>query len=276
VTVPPAEGSAHPESPPVVADGGSSTHGSGDQGIPLSSGGASGGGEQASHDNATSRDESCAICFEDPPLDPCRTTCSHIFCSACLLQAFKTDGMWNRGKCPLCRERISIYSTTMVATGEPLGVPEVTTIFGSAYLQGGSVGVASYHFDAPDDAYISYEKAPAEWKLDDGSPPPARKPFVSPHYDDTTRTFTGLRKSSHFLLPPTPPRLTDAPLQGRCCGPTQPSPATRAGSTAWSSPTTSPSSLGVSAPRDARGSPRAAAHRALPGQRDETCPVSTE
>lgn len=103
-----------------------------------------------------------------------------------------------------------------------------TTIVGSAYLQGGALGLASYHFEAAaaatetpvevcvgDDArasedadttssvvqaaavsglgasYISYEGAPEEWRLDDGSRPAARKPFEDAAYDPATRTFTG-------------------------------------------------------------------------------------
>ena len=65
------------------------------------------------------------------------------------------------------------------------------TIVGQAYMQGGGLGVASYHFPQIDQAYISYEAAPPEWSLDDGSRPPQRKPFDNPRYDETTRTFTG-------------------------------------------------------------------------------------
>ena len=67
----------------------------------------------------------------------------------------------------------------------------VNTIFGSVYIQGGRVGLASYHFDAPDNVYISYKNAYSTWKLDDGSPPPVTKRFVNPHYDEAKRTFTG-------------------------------------------------------------------------------------
>merc|ERR1712014_87918 len=53
-------------------------------------------------------------------------------------------------------------------------------------------GVASYHFQPGiQDAYISYEAAPQSWKLDDGSPPSQKKPFINPRYDEATRTFEG-------------------------------------------------------------------------------------
>ena len=67
-----------------------------------------------------------------------------------------------------------------------------TTIFGSVYVQGGGLGVASYHFQDPDDCYISYENAPSSWKLDNGESPPAVKPFDSPLFDAASRTFTGV------------------------------------------------------------------------------------
>jgi hypothetical protein len=83
-----------------------------------------------------------------------------------------------------------LYSTRCVATGDPLETAGQTTIFGQVYLQGGAAGVAAYHFDSVDECYISYEHAPSEWRLSDGSRPPARKPFENPLYDAATRTFT--------------------------------------------------------------------------------------
>ena len=58
-------------------------------------------------------------------------------------------------------------------------------------MQFGRLGLASYHFRAADDCYISYEDAPSSWRLDDGSIPPAVKRFDSPSWDAATRTFTG-------------------------------------------------------------------------------------
>jgi len=52
--------------------------------------------------------------------------------------------------------------------------------------------MAAYHFVGPHDCYISFASAPASWKLDDGSPPPAKKPFEEPTYDAATRTFRGV------------------------------------------------------------------------------------
>jgi len=40
-------------------------------------------------------------------------------------------------------------------------------------------------------AYLSYESAPPHWTLDNGLPPPKKKPFINPRYDQATRTFTG-------------------------------------------------------------------------------------
>jgi hypothetical protein len=84
------------------------------------------------------------------------------------------------------------------------------TLHGNAFCQGGTAGLASYHFSAPDpsessgdstssstahgiSAYISYESPDvARWPpLDDGSRPPARVSFRDASFDPTTRTFTG-------------------------------------------------------------------------------------
>jgi len=90
----------------------------------------------------------------------------------------------------MCRATISLYTTVLVGTDAPLKKPK--PFYGHCvYLQGGSPGVASYHFDSPDDCYISYENAPAEWKTADGSPFPVKKAFENPTYDPLTRTFTG-------------------------------------------------------------------------------------
>ena len=86
---------------------------------------------------------------------------------------------------------MTLYTTVDVASGLPLHRPDVESIFGCVFLQGGARGMASYHFVSPEDCFISYEAAPSDWRLDDGSPPPARKPFESPTYDAATRTFRG-------------------------------------------------------------------------------------
>lgn len=74
--------------------------------------------------------------------------------------------------------------------------PPPETIFGGIYVQGSryfpdSEGVASYHFDSPEDCYISYANAPGTWRLGDGSRPPQKKPFTAARYDAGTRTFRG-------------------------------------------------------------------------------------
>jgi hypothetical protein len=67
-------------------------------------------------------------------------------------------------------------------------MPDVSTIFGLVFVQGGHAGVASYHFASPDDCWISYADAPEEWKLDDGSRPMPKKPFTAVAFDAATRT----------------------------------------------------------------------------------------
>ncbi len=67
-----------------------------------------------------------------------------------------------------------------------------TGLAGCVFMQAGVIGLASYHF--PSDtgiagAYISYESAPPSWLLDNGSPPPTRKAFTLPKFDQETRTF---------------------------------------------------------------------------------------
>jgi len=50
------------------------------------------------------------------------------------------------------------------------------------------VGAASYHFNL-EEPYISYENAPENWKLDDGSELPAKKKFTNWSYDGDARKF---------------------------------------------------------------------------------------
>ena len=137
-------------------------------------------------DRQTSETRECAVCLNER-LDPCRTSCGHFFCEECLRAALKP---WKRGRCPLCRARVSLYDTVKADLTTPLEKPAVDTIFGSAFLQNGRPGVAAYHFDSIEDCYISYENAPSSWKLANGEKPPARKPFDNPVWDPATRTFT--------------------------------------------------------------------------------------
>ena len=73
--------------------------------------------------------------------------------------------------------------------GEPLMKPLISTIFGQVYLRRGEI-VGSYHFDSPDDCYISYVNAPGR-VLGNGEKTPEKKPFLDPKYDEKSRTFTG-------------------------------------------------------------------------------------
>lgn len=128
----------------------------------------------------------CPICYE-ATTDAVRTKCAHEFCLSCFESSLKPWG----GSCPMCRTSVSRYSTILVSSGAPLATPDVDTVFGLVFLQAGADGVASYHFDSPEDIYISYTQAPAGWKLDDGSRPPAKKPFTDTTYDASSRTFEG-------------------------------------------------------------------------------------
>eukprot|EP00560_Eucampia_antarctica_P005048 CAMPEP_0197837216 /NCGR_PEP_ID=MMETSP1437-20131217/31462_1 /TAXON_ID=49252 ORGANISM="Eucampia antarctica, Strain CCMP1452" /NCGR_SAMPLE_ID=MMETSP1437 /ASSEMBLY_ACC=CAM_ASM_001096 /LENGTH=272 /DNA_ID=CAMNT_0043444069 /DNA_START=292 /DNA_END=1110 /DNA_ORIENTATION=+ len=71
--------------------------------------------------------------------------------------------------------------------------PSDASPYGHIFIQAGRVGLASYHFvhEGEGGTYISYENAPEEWKLDDGSSPPIQKHFLNPQYDAATQTFTG-------------------------------------------------------------------------------------
>jgi len=69
-------------------------------------------------------------------------------------------------------------------------------LWGNVFLQGGRIGLASYHFLSPDEehgCYISYESSQtAFWgTLDDGSPLPSRVPFRDVQYDESSTTFRG-------------------------------------------------------------------------------------
>lgn len=65
------------------------------------------------------------------------------------------------------------------------------TIFGKVYVQQGTVGFASYHFDNDEGPYVSYDSDMCKIfpSLDDGSRPPLKKPFKDPKYNPATRTF---------------------------------------------------------------------------------------
>ena len=66
-------------------------------------------------------------------------------------------------------------------------------IIGRVYVQGNTVGLASYHFNSINDCYISYSSPQCSmWPaLDNGDRPPTRKPFVNISIDEVKRTFRG-------------------------------------------------------------------------------------
>lgn len=139
----------------------------------------------------TAAGDECCICLGDiSQAELAEAPCGHQFCRQCIL---KTLGMkapeWSGG-CPLCRAHISVYNLRDVH-GTCFIAPDVRSVYGCVFVQQGGRGVASYHFDAEDDCYISYANAPPEWKLDDGSRPPNKKPWANAHYDLQKWTFHG-------------------------------------------------------------------------------------
>ena len=126
----------------------------------------------------------CPVCLASHPLrDLLLTKCEHKFCKSCVGNILKAAD----ATCPLCRQEITPYDTTRLSTGQALA-ERPKTIFGGVYIQGGTLGLASYHF-SEEESYISYSAAPPNWRLDDGSPPPAKKPFLQATYDASCRTF---------------------------------------------------------------------------------------
>ena len=109
-----------------------------------------------------------------------QTSCGHQFCKLCLLLSFK-NALGMDQLCPYCRQKIKL--TEFIG---PLKSP-----WNKIYLQGGTRGLASYHFE-PGGVYISYKNAHNSWKSSDGTPPPNKKYFVDPHFDEETRIFTVL------------------------------------------------------------------------------------
>jgi len=65
-------------------------------------------------------------------------------------------------------------------------------LWGKVFVQRGTLGLASLHFMSDASAAISFESdLCSEWRLDDGSRLPARKPFQATSYDPDVRTFRG-------------------------------------------------------------------------------------
>jgi len=77
-------------------------------------------------------------------------------------------------------------------------LPAASSPRGLSFLQGSRVGLASYHFgpsgDGAEGSHISYAAADPSWRLDDGSAPPPRVPFLEPTYDAVTRACRGAHK----------------------------------------------------------------------------------
>lgn len=64
-------------------------------------------------------------------------------------------------------------------------------LFGSVYVQSGTEGLASYHFEE-EECYISYSAAPSSWRLDNGCAPPIKKLFQNISFHASSRTFTAV------------------------------------------------------------------------------------
>ena len=129
----------------------------------------------------------CPVCFSMEE-DVLVTKCKHKFCRPCVVRLLKES--FQATTCPVCRQRVSMFDITRLATGKAL-LEQPTTIFGGVYIQGNTEGLASYHF-SEEESYISYSAAPSAWRLDDGSAPPLKKPFLNSTYDPTIRTFRAI------------------------------------------------------------------------------------
>ena len=136
-----------------------------------------GQGRRVTEEGSTSPEgDQCPICFAvylaESAVD---TDCGHTFCWQCIVNVLKASQPLWLAKCPCCRQTISPFS--MVCSGQKL-VEYPTTIFGGVYIQCNMESLASYHFKE-EESYILYSAAPPYWHLDDGSPPPVRKPFLN-------------------------------------------------------------------------------------------------
>ena len=154
------------------------------------------GGERKSRpeeDSKSSERVECPVCLAIQSVeDFLKTKCDHKFCKSCVQELLKVSLATN---CPICRQRISAFDIVRISTGLTLA-ERPTTIFGGVYVQGGTEGLASYHFNEVE-SYISYSSAPPSWLLDDGSPPPVKKLFLNASYNASTRTFSAVVDWSH-------------------------------------------------------------------------------
>ncbi|CAE8648955.1 unnamed protein product [Polarella glacialis] len=133
----------------------------------------------------------CAICLGALER-ACRAPCQHSYCRSCILRWLGSRAPEWSGACPLCLRVLSVYQLVDVVSDAPLAIPQERSLFGLVFVQTPGLGCASYHFDAENDCYVSYASAPETWKLDDGSMPPAKKPFTDASWDPQTRTFRGV------------------------------------------------------------------------------------
>ena len=135
-----------------------------------------------------SESETCGICLEPLQSDSVVTECQHLFCHACVYTLFSYGDV--QAPCPCCRKPISPYSVVDLARNEPLLRASACSPFGHTFVQLGLPGLASYHLISPENCYISYENAPANWTMDDGSAMPTTKQLQDVSFDKTTRQLT--------------------------------------------------------------------------------------
>ena len=179
--------------------------------------------------NDSADGEDCPICFHIiEHSDGIVTPCGHNFCSFCLIKSldiqskcpycrqdvavlklrnFQGEPVTSvTCKC-IISARISTKSKilflscrTLIGSWKCYNVPNVFLLslllvysapYNQTYIQGGTVGLASYHFtDAG--VYISYENRHPTWLLSNGLAPPSKKYFEKIIYDSETRKFEGL------------------------------------------------------------------------------------
>lgn len=137
----------------------------------------------------TDSENSCAVCFEEI-VEKFSLKCSHCFCKRCVLEMLKD--LLVKLSCPYCRQESMIYEIKSDMDGKFI-FQKPSTIVSGTYVQGFTLGLASYHFESIENSYISYESPLCQnWpELDDGSRPAEKKYFVDPKYDTLTRKFTG-------------------------------------------------------------------------------------
>ena len=146
-----------------------------------------------------SAERECAICLSSLT-EPVRAPCGHSFCRACCVRTLSsTEEPGSQpvvGCCPVCRSHIALSSVRTIVGDQPLQqAPAVPLqLAGAVFVQGQMPGLASYHFDSSGEgAHISYASPLcAHWPaLDDGSRPPAEKPFTDVSFGPGGTWFEG-------------------------------------------------------------------------------------